>query len=153
MLPFSFVTSLSSAKIFLELHQSPECPLPAVAALIDPHSSPNERADALVSSLLSPPPKINPHAPSSSTPATKDAPTAVDGEKGGEEMQGTSEDFWTVGNAAKWEVLWQRLAGVGEEGKKGREGVENGKGLWEGMEGRNVWEVILGKKEDELIIG
>lgn len=78
-------------------------------------------------------------------------------------MTGTSEDFWTVGNACKWMVLVGRLVGVGALVAKGGKdeavlrqllGVGGeGASVWEGMEGRNVWETVSGVKDDGLIIG
>lgn len=98
-----------------------------------------------------------------SSDASVETAPGVDGEGEEENVVGTSEDFWTVGNAVKWMLLWARLSGKeieegGEDEKVLREllgdvGGKGGKGVWEGMEGRNVWETVMGRREDGLVIG
>ncbi len=65
----------------------------------------------------------------------------------------TSEDFWTVGNAARWMLLFSRLLGLPAEGAglKGDD-VETLKSMeigtvlkGKGMDGENVWKMVMGK--------
>ncbi|WVQ75698.1 hypothetical protein IAR50_005328 [Cryptococcus sp. DSM 104548] len=71
----------------------------------------------------------------------------------------TSEDFWTVGNAARWMVLFDRLLGLplpkeGEVGEEEREMLEKmgvGEGLpKKGEETGNVWKMVMG---DDMVEG
>jgi hypothetical protein len=57
----------------------------------------------------------------------------------------TSEDFWTVGNATRWMVLFSRLLGIKGDGDV-LEGMKAGEPLLKkGEEGGNVWELVMGK--------
>nr|AOR51716.1 trehalose synthase [Phaffia rhodozyma] len=124
----------------LELYRAKRCPLTSIALLEQDGETPNSMADKTVSDYLARQPKISPTG-------IKDI--------------GTSEDFWSVGNASKWMLLWSRLAGLEVENEAdrnvlGRMLPENGAArsdIWKDMEGRDVWEMISGKKDDTLIIG
>ena len=72
----------------------------------------------------------------------------------------TSEDFWTVGNAARWMLLASRVLGLEKGGEAGEvgllESMEIGKKLaGKGIDGENVWKMVMGKDmiegEGELI--
>jgi hypothetical protein len=79
----------------------------------------------------------------------------------------TSEDFWTVGNAARWMLLASRLLGLPQKGEKGdAEVTEQDVGLLnemrvgeklegKGVDAENVWKMVMGKDlvegEGELI--
>ena len=78
----------------------------------------------------------------------------VHGDKGA-----TSEDFWTVGNAARWMVLASRVLGLDDksEGKVETEeiGVLNEMKIGERLEGKgmdvmNVWKMVM---RSEMIDG
>ena len=162
---------------FLDLLLAQTCPLPSVAVLEQEYQSPNAYANALVTDLFAPLPQISGAGhPASGVIAggeTVGEPGSIgsngdggevkdEGGNGNEEVTGTSEDFWTVGNACKWMVLVGRLVGGGKlvaEGGKDEQVLrellgEGGEGKeWEGMEGRNVWETVSGKMDDGLIIG
>lgn len=127
-----FPDHLNSASRFLDLFRSDTCPLPTVSALEKQGETPASLADRVVSDLSAPPPPIDPR------------------EAEGEQRVGTSEDFWTVGNAVKWMVLFGRLCG-GAGGRSELEGLLGEKGGFEEMEGRDVWETIHGR-EDGLVI-
>ena len=71
------------------LWEADESPLPTVAALERANKTPNSVADETVGDLLARPPRINPSA------ANGDVDQS-------EKDVGTSEDFWSVGNAVRW---------------------------------------------------
>ena len=60
----------------------------------------------------------------------------------------TSEDFWTVGNAARWMLLVSRVLGLRAEGQE--EGLLKSMGIGnklegKGVDGENVWKMVMGK--------
>ena len=60
----------------------------------------------------------------------------------------TSEDFWTVGNAARWMLLVSRVLGLRAEGPDEEllKSMEIGKQLaGKGVDGENVWKMVMGK--------
>lgn len=67
-----------------------------------------------------------------------------------DDQHATSEDFWTVGNAARWMLLASRVLGLdltddGEGGVLGEMGI--GKKLeGRGLDGENVWKMVMGSE-------
>lgn len=100
---------------------------------LDGKSDPNSVAEKFVGSYTAPVPPVK---------ADKDA---------------TSEDFWTVGNAARWMLLVSRLLGLPLKGETGDgEVTEQDAGLLsemkigeklagKGVDGENVWKMVIGK--------
>lgn len=127
-------------KLF-DLFTSDFCPLSTISTFEKEGKSPNSVADEIVSNLKAKPPRIN--------PSPEDGPSS-------EKEVGTSEDFWTVGNAVKWMTIWSRLGSkeIDTDDEGLLEGIlgKKGEGVWDGIEGRSVWETVMGKKEDGLVI-
>lgn len=155
------------ANRLIALHKAKKPTLSGPASLAREGLTPNLYAEDLISDIFAPLPPINPHA----TAANGDA-AAGDGASEQDKTVGTSEDFWTIGNAVKWMILWSRLEGTpvhpntSDEEKDilrpllGEKLVGDGQqqqsekvSIWEGLEGRAVWETVMGKRDDSLVIG
>lgn len=120
------------ASLLIDIHSGKERVHRAIPSsrTVDGNSDPNSVAQAFVNDYEMPMVKVH----------------ADDG--------ATSEDFWTVGNAARWMLLASRVLGLSPEAEGGGVGTEEvellksmevGKKMSDkGIDGVNVWKMVMG---------